>query len=448
MDKVLFGVEYETILICNPDKFPEAKNSTGPIVKITDPKSRRTISSYITETVGDEKQFILIPVDDLPQNNAALKKPWIFDEDRSVSYNKIPVQILKLFRNFGFPGFDQPQDPSDANPIYTKLNEQIDVAKVHDNKSIIFEQVEIISPPLKFENRYIIERFCNVLSPKSDVISIHNHTTSTHIHLTLGEKLNSDHVFNIFMAWWYFEPILMTFFPSWRRENMYCQPIRQLIVSKLCPNWVNDRTNAKDVVNKIFVHTYDQIKNCILAIAVDPSPSTTAVLLEDDKIKRILSFFQYSFENGSTRYATLNLLNLIASKNRDTPLGTIEVRLKHGSCDSDEIMNYISLYARFFIAAITNVNFFESALTPPDYKYKHILCDNRFEKSEGLPNALNEIEKAALAKIHFNLLKSFLGDAFDKSNYFEEKMNMYLAGKDFVKTSEGGKKRMSRNTKR
>jgi hypothetical protein len=77
-----------------------------------------------------------------------------------------------------------------------------------------------------------------------------------------------------------------------------------------------------------------------------------------------LGIFGFEYKQGihtkhggdKTRYSALNLKNLvqrIVNKQVVNGLGTIEVRLRQGTCDTEEIMNWVNLLEKFFASCLS-----------------------------------------------------------------------------------------------
>lgn len=107
---------------------------------------------------------------------------------------------------------------------------------------------------------------------------------------------------------------------------------------------------------------------------MDMTQNTPKAIKANEKLRynlinKLITLFQGDPENRSSRYASLNLFNL-----KKGGYGTIEIRLKHGSCDSEEIVMYINLFIAFIISAIQNKIICE--LIEPSRKAGWWLCQD------------------------------------------------------------------------
>lgn len=303
-----YGIEFET-LILNKTKHT---GETVPLMIIESSiEERFKLFEYLGKKINN-----ILPIDNICPTTSS-QNMWIIDEDLSVDVDideeddtKINEDIRKLYYKL----FDK----------YTNLSPALHGTLITNN--------EIISPPFSTinEGEQEIRILYDALSEQKNVTSYHNSRTSMHIHYSFPktevDTTNPNHIFNIYMAWLYFEPIIMALVPKWRNNNEYCSLIGEI---------------AKKVN---VTQCYTKIKGD-LNITNDVTSVITAFQFTDDD--------DFSNEQVPVRYKTLNMINLILSKyaSKD-PIGTIEVRIKHGSCDINESMNYIRLFALFMQQAV------------------------------------------------------------------------------------------------
>lgn len=309
---------------------------------------------------------------------------WIIDTDFSVIIN---------------PNDDQ------NSMLYTRLDRK----RVSKNTLNIREGFEIISPPFVLNQQpstfNIISRFMNMFNEKScnAFKSYHNKETSTHIHYSFDNIYNRDNVFKILMAWWYFEPTLLKLVPFWRRKNYFCRPIRDSLYSKF----------TEKAIDTLFAAKYSFIKECIFTSNIETIPFQQ--LNEENALKLLVATFQFDGTSGDKlRTKTLNLFNLILpSSNTGKPLGTMEVRIKHGSVDDNELKMYINLYAKFFDAALRlGENFFNTIA--------YTNGSRQFTVKDILINQSIDFD------IHLALLRNFIQDD-TIIDYFKSNKDKYLS---------------------
>jgi predicted P-loop ATPase len=84
----------------------------------------------------------------------------------------------------------------------------------------------------------------------------------------------------------------------------------------------------------------------------------------------VIVLFQGDPKVKTTRYAGLNMMNLLIGGP-----GTIEVRIKHSSSSSDELVKWVELLSKFMLKSINSVNVFEmlNQIAPTD-RLKLVTC--------------------------------------------------------------------------
>lgn len=224
---------------------------------------------------------------------------WIITYDRSVSLLQVKEDFTKYY--------------TDIDNIFS---EKKYIEFLFDRNCI--ENLELVSPVMCIENyenkiNHLFDEILNYHNSK-ELYIFNNSTTSNHIHMSFGNLLeNPKHVYNICLYWLYFEPVIMSFVPYWRHQNFYCQSISFRLLRNCSFN--------KDKFIDIFKNK--QYSNQTLS--------------------NIINLFQGDINDPNTRYSTLNILNLVKGG-----IGTIEIRVKHGSTDKNELIKYIDLFTKFF----------------------------------------------------------------------------------------------------
>jgi hypothetical protein len=278
------------------------------------------------------------------------QRGWIIDNDSSVKLQ---------------------QDKSRYTKFYTSYNNTFKRTIIDNNVDNVMENIEFVSPIFVYtpegtppEKPGLLEltncfNTMTVHSAKVDGIDIettlksdfdlfyfNNSTTSNHIHFSLnkgeenilkiqhedvqkdGKTFNKDSPENItekqrnllklVKAWWFFEPVFFALCPRWRRDNEYCKSMRTIL---------ND-SFEKDVYEDMF-YDFDSYTY--------------------ESIEQIVSIFQGDPGEKSTRYAGFNMMNLLG----DESYGTVEIRIKHGSTDVQEMILFIKLFAEFIKYSMT-----------------------------------------------------------------------------------------------
>lgn len=375
-----YGIEYETLL------FNKANKCKFNIIE-SDESQREIIFEYLS------KNNVCATIDYYDSNDEFSIKPnWIIDED-------VSVDLIDDFKDENVSEDEQkyPSGNPSIDKLYTILfNDTKHISDFSFGKLITCN--EIISCPFDFNgpngsNNPIIKTLYNSLSenPENTLISYHNAKTSTHIHYSFPNNpaiTNVNNIFNIYAAWLYFEPVFQALVPPWRKDNNpFCSPIRDMLLHYSTK--FNTTTN-------IFMYSYSDIKN----------------LLQLNDIKNIITAFQFEYSTMDNmpypyRHKTINMLNLIQSKTKGCPINTIEIRLKHGSCDYEETMKYIELYGLFIVKAVEKGEAFfnMNCASNLPYPVKQILLSDAID-----------------IKIKFLLLKNFIGNE-SLMDYFQDRLN-------------------------
>lgn len=140
------------------------------------------------------------------------------------------------------------------------------------------------------------------------------------------------------MAWLWFEPFFFLMVPHWRRKNKYAQAMRELV-----------RKNFKST--SAYIHFFDNPKTYLNKIAKASLTLKAEARTKnyEENLGKLLTFFQGDPTEASNRYAALNLMNLCLDG-----IGTIEVRIRHGSDDFKDFSDYIEFFIEFFKVAVSN----------------------------------------------------------------------------------------------
>jgi gamma-glutamylcyclotransferase (GGCT)/AIG2-like uncharacterized protein YtfP len=246
--------------------------------------------------------------------------------DVIVNYKGTPV------RNIEQSQLDLSQDPwaitqdSSVKLDGSKIYEKVETENHQDllKTDQIIQYIEIVSPILTWKsiNENIIENTLQKFKANDLLNYINNSTTSNHVHFSNGDIFkDSIHLVNSVMAWWYYEPVFLSMVGKWRRDNRYCISFNTRMYAMYGP-----------INTEQCKHINSENYNFFLG-AVGYNDSLT-------ELHKLVYFFQGS--DHSSRYSALNLMNLINN------IGTIEVRLKHGSSDGEENKNFVLLLGNFF----------------------------------------------------------------------------------------------------
>jgi len=216
--------------------------------------------------------------------------------------------------------------------------------------------VEIVSPILKYSD--VVDDFKDIINnvlPANKMLTYwNNHLTSNHVHIShpgFNFRENPMGLVKLCMAWWYIEPIIFLMMGYWRRQNIYCTPMNDILKktfndsSTLNLKGAFLNINESTIFNHIVENMYFKNINDKLVRKYSKSDFTSG-----DNLKilyAIADLFQGDLSNRSSRYAALNLLNL-----HPDGINTVEIRVKHGSADGEESKMFMLLLANFLSAVI------------------------------------------------------------------------------------------------
>lgn len=245
---------------------------------------------------------------------------WVVDDDSSVEF-----------------------DIGDTDEkCYTVLQKKLNVHDMLNDNYTLVDNMEVVSPPFKLEDgpisiKGINDVFKIMNGIGTPLVFFHNETTSQHIHYSFPELANSHNVLKLCLAWWWFEPVIMSLVSQLRRNNsMYCAPLRKITHSKCgADNPVADAAMFSDP-NLVFY---------ALTRTTDPVGIMEG-MSKPTVLESILAMFQGDESGKVSRYCALNLLNLPGK------LGTVEVRIKHGSNDVDELYAFVRFFYEFIQQAL------------------------------------------------------------------------------------------------
>lgn len=176
-----------------------------------------------------------------------------------------------------------------------------DAGKSTNDGRVLQEGIEITTPILKgtIGEKYLID-LCGALN-KNDNARV-NLTCGTHIHIDMSDcKSNFIAVQKLFAFHWLYETVLMSFLPSTRRANQYCQSVK----------------NGYSIKSIAAASSYD------------------ALISVWYKNKHVES----RFNKKHTRYHGINLHSMFSE-------GHMEVRYHSGTTNPKKILHWAALHTR------------------------------------------------------------------------------------------------------
>jgi len=258
------------------------------------------------------------------------------------------------------------------------------------NPDNILENIEFVSPILTFDqikNRELY-KFRNVIQANNSFNHWNNSTTSNHVHVSYDDKFKEPEcLVKAAMAWWVFEPVFLFLVAKGRRNNTYCKTMHSCMKTKF------GETYARTIFDKLNDTSYKQLLNQYNLTDINNKN-------KENNISGIQVIFQGDIDASKNiqydRYVAFNMLNV-------QKLGTLEVRLKHGSSDMEENTMYIELIAHFFHAVINKpcINITNEVLLEKSWELSNI-----FEKE----NYIVDFHK------HMKLLSNMIDTFYDFIN--------------------------------
>lgn len=255
-------------------------------------------------------------------------------------YAKTPVNIFALFQHKKIPSKTHYWSITSDSSVKKELCKNPFYKNSDDKKRYninncdkIIENIELVSPIIKWDeikhsedDKNLIGRTLNTIIPCKGVFDFwHNHKTSNHVHISKDNAFQEErNVIKICLAWWYFEPLFLSFVKTWRSTSEYAKSMNKII---------EKTTSDKKSREAIFMNLNDENFKDVL-------PYNNQLTF----FENIFNVFQGISRGGKyDRNAGLNLLNL-------PTVSTIEIRLKEGSTNTYDINMYIKFFAYFFDA--------------------------------------------------------------------------------------------------
>ena len=299
-------------------------------------------------------------------NNNAFQEPytkWAITYDGSVTNKAVGSFIGPLYRRIEDLLSPYPQIPEDPNQV--------------------IDFIEIVSPPLTRASVEAgeLQRIFTRLSQDGRIQYYNNPKTSNHMHMTCDQHLRDPHVlYNLYVTWMIAEPLILMALPYWRRNNeRYAQSIYSALKSRphdvraIYSTLINLKHNTYTTElytlfsqsPKHYLRSVDKAIARVLGAVRVPSRMKNKEIFDsktDVPILILSSIFQDyigkpdkngQYKNNIARYAAFNCLNML---NTNAAARTVEVRIKHGSDDPDEIQGYLNLFTELAIVAIMKGN--------------------------------------------------------------------------------------------
>ena len=375
-----FGFEYETLMIYDKDK-----NFNNLLNKVKAHKDINWTTECDTRNSNSNtlERFVVASIFNMIAASKFNNQHYSVEFKAAKAYHEDPCTINGLLEDMHVPylldrskelqtwavTFDSSVDKLGDRLAYTTFinfltDEKKDkTVKVEQDKQLyknymnvlssqVIDKIEFVSPIL-----YGVEHFDRTTVPPLQAVIEeifeynnifqywNNKNTSNHVHVSLNvaqdqttnnlfnNKLDEDPALKIIMAWFYFEPLFLLCVGHWRRKNRYAKTLRHVVFDQLQSL---DPTLSNNILLRLGCgdYTLDNLHTFL----------KTKGIIVGEKHNLVINMFQ-----GPTRYTALNLMNCLGGGH-----GTIEVRLKQGSSDTEENMMWLRLLGFFMVAAHNN----------------------------------------------------------------------------------------------
>lgn len=321
-----FGFEYETLIevknrLFDPlyQKLKVARkdvNTSCPLEFSNDNTLTRFLLASIFNVMSDKYQF---KAAQQYHGEACVTFPLFGTRQARdmMEIDAVPAWVIS------FDSSVQAQKEGSMVPLYTSFKSLYSGAPPPQPTERILEHMEMVSPILTWADvveQGMLQQFLDVIIRANDsFVYWNNETTSNHVHVSCLDLFKEPrNLVRAAMAWWMFEPIFLLLVGYWRRGNKYCQPMHLTMLSRY------GEANASQLFFRLNETTYPEF---FRAVGLPNNIESMITLLQGSDL--------------SARYVAFNMLNVLK-------LGTVEVRLKQGSTDSEENVRFIQLLGHFF----------------------------------------------------------------------------------------------------
>lgn len=278
----------------------------------------------------------------------------------------------------------------------------------------VLNNVEVVSPVLEYQEikgGYLNSVISNLGGSQGIFKLFNNEKTSNHIHISYDHPSFKDNLSffatKLCMAWLYFEPIFLLLCGHWRRNNMYAISMRLRVKNALLKKYKDD-SSIWDIFMNLSSRSYKAGNG----------------LSETQCIYSLIELFQGEISGEKTRYAALNLMNLLPGG-----IQTIEVRIKQGSSDGEESRMFVLLLAEFIRSVMTRecvTDQYNIPFKKKLYNLAYLLQNEGWDKHTYMGD-MSEITKNATKEVWKEFSSYILDD--DVRDYWTSVFNKLLRKK-------------------
>lgn len=361
-----FGFEFEILIVKNEifkiyeNKFID-NNYQQEFIKIMNEKLGIDCERYVRDGSLVSQYILASILNDESEKESFSVSIYDSENNKYINFNhNINDKNIKREWSIVYDGSVELENNYFDNYIYYTsegifVNGNI-LKSVLTNTEDVIEGIEIVSPIMDIE--YIKTDLKNFSIPSFQIFC--EKCTSNHVHISCIDQNNinllkdCNNLIKICIGWSVFEPILLLLVAPWRRYNSYTTPIT---LSGIIPFDIYDKKDYKKLWNTLFQKLNICNYSCIINDLIDSIKDRAKAyqyMDQNDLLRKIVYLFSdvYIYYNQrNSRYKALNLTNLI----EEDSIGTIEIRIKQGSCDFDENSKFVLLLG-YFINALLMYN--------------------------------------------------------------------------------------------
>lgn len=237
------------------------------------------------------------------------------------------------------------------------------------------EDMEFVQTGLEFVSRVVnyaeIDGFFSksnkLFNRSTPPLFLHNTTTSTHVHIShpaFKERFDIRAIVRVYIAWLTYEPILYLLVDPQRRESIFCSSIVEVFQES-----IGNSESHNKILHDIRTQMTDDNYNTYLQELIKLDEAQHGQRLAMFKKEHTTQLFIHLFarnvivprkQSGGNhpeaikqgRYQAINFLNIVPTEN-EQQLGTIEVRMRHGSTDMIESGKWVKLLCAMMYTAVS-----------------------------------------------------------------------------------------------
>jgi hypothetical protein len=377
--EVRFGVEYETLIKIKNSEMWNSKLSSATIQNASEINDNTTYKYKYKYNDYDNSQLVKRQTLTSFYNDIA----QYFKNTTDYKNRVIPTFKRKFVNYYDFWDGWSKRNNTGTRGLSWEVTSDCSVVDYNTNNvEEVIQNIEIVSPPLSFEEfdftvlKNVIDKVLPVPIPKristkgrptlppiapprhppplqGDPMFEYygNATCSNHVHISIPCAPNEYAAFliKLYMAWWYFEDVFFMLCGKKRRANGYTRSLDSHI-----------RSTYNSVSETFFETMFNDGPDAVFSLT--SLDNSEVFKLQDSNYLLVHSLFQ------NDRYCALNV---------NTNIETIECRLKEWS-KTDDLIQWIKLLHAFYLSVRDHPGVWEYYADYPDKKLFLYLQKDRF----------------------------------------------------------------------